>query len=262
MDWTFIIVLFCIGFAGAFVSGMVGIGGAIVNFPMLLYIPPLLGFTAFTSHQVSGISAVQVLFSTIGGVLVYGKGGYLNKKLIVYMGTSILLGSFFGSYGSRMLPEKGINLVYGILAIVAVILMLLPKKGIDDVPMDQLIVNRWLAISLSFMVGISAGIVGAGGSFILIPIMLTVLKIPTRVTIASSLAITLISSVGVTVGKVSTGQVDFLPTVIVVIASLMASPLGAKMGKQMNSKFLQDVLSIIIGLTALKVWISIIQSFI
>lgn len=262
MDWTFIIVLFCIGFAGAFVSGMVGIGGAIVNFPMLLYIPPLLGFTAFTSHQVSGISAVQVLFSTIGGVLVYRKGGYLNKKLIAYMGTSILLGSFVGSYGSHMLPEKGINLVYGILAIVAVILMLLPKKGIDDVEMDQLIVNRWLAISLSFMVGISAGIVGAGGSFILIPIMLTILKIPTRVTIASSLAITLISSVGVTVGKVSTGQVDLLPTVIVVIASLMASPLGAKMGKQMNSKVLQDVLSIIIGLMALKVWISIIQSLI
>lgn len=262
MDWTFIIVLFCIGFAGAFVSGMVGIGGAIVNFPMLLYIPPLLGFTAFTSHQVSGISAVQVLFSTIGGVLVYRKGGYLNKKLIAYMGTSILLGSFVGSYGSHMLPEKGINLVYGILAIIAVILMLLPKKGIDDVEMDQLIVNRWLAISLSFMVGISAGIVGAGGSFILIPIMLTILKIPTRVTIASSLAITLISSVGVTVGKVSTGQVDLLPTVIVVIASLMASPLGAKMGKQMNSKVLQDVLSIIIGLTALKVWISIIQSLI
>jgi uncharacterized membrane protein YfcA len=262
MAWTFIVALFLIGFLGSFISGMVGIGGAIVNFPMLLYIPPLLGFTAFTAHQVSGISAVQVLFSTIGGVLVYRKGGYLNKKIIAYMGISVLIGSFIGSYGSHLLPEKGINFVYGILAIAAVILMFLPKKGIDDVEMEQLHINKWLATSLSFIVGISAGIVGAGGAFLLVPIMLTILKIPTRVTIASSLAITLISSVGVTIGKVYTGQVDILPTVIVVIASLIASPLGAKMGKQMNIKILQGILSVLIGLTAVKVWISIIQSFI
>lgn len=261
MDWAFILALFLIGFLGSFISGMVGIGGAIVNYPMLLYIPPLLGFTAFTAHQVSGISAIQVLFSTIGGVLIYRKGGYLNKQVIAYMGISVLIGSFIGSYGSHLLPEKGINFVYGILAIAAVILMLLPKKGTDE-EMEQIHINKWLASSLSFIVGISAGIVGAGGSFLLVPIMLTILKIPTRVTIASSLAITLISSVGVTVGKVSTGQVDILPSVIVVIASLIASPLGAKMGKQMNIKVLQGILSVLIGLTAVKVWISIIQSFI
>jgi uncharacterized membrane protein YfcA len=57
--------------------------------------------------------------------------------------------------------------------------------------------------------------------------MLVVLKIPTRMTIATSLAITFISSIGSTVGKVATGQVEYIPAAIMIIASLIASPLGA-----------------------------------
>jgi uncharacterized protein len=252
MGFTFILVLFLVGFIGSFISGMVGIGGAIIYFPMLLYIPPLLGFVSFTSHQVSGISAIQVFFATIGGVLVYRKSGYLNKSVIFTMGLSVLIGSFIGSYGSNLLPEHGINLVYGILAVLAVVLMFIPRKDIENRGLDQIHINKGLAASLAFLVGISAGIVGAGGAFLLVPIMLTVLKIPTRVTIASSLAITLISSIGVTIGKVTTGQVDFLPAIVVVIASLIASPLGAKTGKVTNTKILQRILAVLIGATGVN----------
>lgn len=259
MEWPFILTLFLIGFVGSFISGMVGIGGAIINFPMLLYIPPLLGFAAFTSHAVSGISAVQVFFATIGGVLIYRKSGYLNKTVILTMGISVLMGSFIGGYGSHLLSEQGINLVYGILAVIAVILMFIPRKGSDDQPADQIKINKFLAIILAFLVGIAAGIVGAGGAFLLVPIMLTVLKIPTRITIASSLAITLISSIGVTIGKVTTGQVDLLPSIVVVVASLIASPLGAKIGKSMNTRILQAILATLIAATAIKIWYNIFQ---
>ena len=47
---------------------MVGIGGAIINYPMILYIPVLLGFTGYTAHEVSGITAVQVFFATFAGM--------------------------------------------------------------------------------------------------------------------------------------------------------------------------------------------------
>ncbi|MFJ8265273.1 sulfite exporter TauE/SafE family protein [Peribacillus asahii] len=258
MDIGFMIVIFLIGFIGSYLSGMVGIGGSIIKYPMLLYIPPLFGIAAFSAHEVSGISAVQVLFATIGGVWVYRKGGYLNKTLIGYMGISILLGSFIGSYGSRWMSESGINVIYGILALIAAVMMFIPKKNIDDQSFDQVTFNKWLAIGLAFIVGIGSGIVGAAGSFLLVPIMLTVLKIPTRMTIASSLAITFISSIGSTVGKVSTGQVDLYPAVIMIIASLIASPLGAKAGKKMNTKVLQVLLALLISATAIKIWIDIV----
>lgn len=87
-SFLFIAVIFLIGFVGSFISGMIGIGGSIIKYPLLLYIPALFGFSAFTAHEVSWISAVQVLFATIGGVWAYRKGGYLNKMLIIYMGVS------------------------------------------------------------------------------------------------------------------------------------------------------------------------------
>jgi uncharacterized protein len=258
MDITFIITIFLIGFIGSYISGMLGIGGSIIKYPMLLYIPPLFGLAAFSAHEVSGISAVQVFFATIGGVWAYRKGGFLNKTLIGYMGVSILIGSFVGGYGSRLMTEGGINLVYGILALIAAVMMFVPKKGIDEIPLDQVKFNKWLAASLAFIVGIGSGIVGAAGAFLLVPIMLVVLKIPTRMTIASSLAITFLSSIGATIGKITTGQVEFLPSVIMIVASLIASPLGAMAGKRINTKILQVVLALLILATAIKIWMDIL----
>nr|WP_239094359.1 sulfite exporter TauE/SafE family protein [Bacillus sp. B15-48] len=258
VEFGFILTIFLIGFIGSFISGMLGIGGSIIKYPMLLYIPPALGFAAFTAHEVSGISAVQVFFATIGGVWAYRKGGYLNKSLIAYMGISILIGSFIGGYGSKMMSEGGINFIYGILALIAAVMMFIPKKGIDEIPLEQVTFNKWLAASLSLVVGVGAGIVGAAGAFLLVPIMLVVLKIPTRMTIASSLAITLISSIGATVGKITTGQVDYFPAGIMVIASLIASPFGAIVGKKINTKVLQVILAVLILATAMNIWIDIL----
>lgn len=258
MDITWIITIFLIGFIGSYVSGMLGIGGAIINFPMLLYIPSLLGFTAFTAHQVSGISAVQVMFASIAGVWAYRKGDYLNKSLILYMGGAILTGSFVGSYGSQFLSEASVNIVYGILALIAAVMMFIKKKQIDEKPLQEVIFNKPLATILAFIVGIGSGIVGAGGGFLLVPIMLVVLGIPTRMTIATSLAIIFISSIGGTIGKLMTGQVDYYPAAIMVVASLIAAPLGAKTGKKMNTKMLQIILAVLILVTAIKIWVDIL----
>lgn len=258
MDITFIITIFLIGFIGSYISGMLGIGGSIIKYPMLLYIPPIFGLAAFSAHEVSGISAVQVLFASISGVWAYRKGGYLNKSLILYMGISVLIGSVIGSFGSQSMSEDGINIVYGLLALIAAVMMFVPKKGIDDIPLDQVKFNKWLAALLALIVGLGSGVVGAAGGFLLVPIMLVVLKIPTRVTIASSLAITFISSIGATVGKVSTGQVDYYPAIIMVIASIIAAPLGAMAGKKMNTKILQVILALLILATAIKIWMGIL----
>lgn len=258
MDIAWIITIFLIGFIGSYISGMLGIGGSIIKYPMLLYIPPMFGFVAFTAHEVSGISAVQVLFASIAGVWAYRKGGYLNKSLIVYMGGAILVGSFVGSFSSQSLSEASVNIVYGILALIAAIMMFIPNKQVDDIALDQVTFNKPLAALLSFIVGIGSGIVGAAGGFLLVPIMLVVLKIPTRMTIATSLAITFISSIGATIGKVTTGQVEYFPAVIMIIASLIAAPLGAKFGKRLNTKILKMILAVLILATAIKIWLDIL----
>ncbi|RXT07922.1 sulfite exporter TauE/SafE family protein [Ammoniphilus sp. CFH 90114] len=258
LDLTYIIVLFAIGFIGSIISGMVGIGGSIIKYPMLLYIPPMLGFVAFTAQEVSAISAVQVFFATLAGMAVFRKGGYINKALVLTMGIAIVFGSFIGGYGSQFLANSTINLVYAVLALIAAIMMFLPKKGNDEMDFTQLKFNKPLAATLAGIIGIVSGIVGAAGAFITVPVMLVILKIPTRVAIASSLAITFISSIGSTIGKFMGGHMLLIPSIVMIIASTLAAPLGAKISKKLNTKVLQWILAALIVATVIKIWSEIL----
>lgn len=254
MSFAAFVTLLCIGLFGSFVSGMVGIGGSVVKYPLLLYIPPLLGVAEFTAHQVSGISAIQVLFATAAGMWAYRRGHFLHYRLIVYMGVPIILGSFFGAYTAQYLPESSINLVYASLGTIAMILMFIPKPAVEGPSSAEIDFNRPLAAILAGGVGVFSGVVGAAGAFLLVPIMLVILRIPLRVTIASSLAITFISSIGSTLGKLWVGDILFGPAVILVWASIVAAPLGAYFGQRLNAKWLQVILALLITVTCFKIW--------
>lgn len=259
MDVFWIIILFAIGFIGSLISGMVGIGGSIIKYPMLLYIPPAFGFVAFTAQEVSAISAVQVFFATLAGMFAFRKGGYINKALVLSMGIVIVIGSFAGGYGSKFLPDSVINTTYAVLALIAAVMMFFPKKGDEEGDFTNIQFNKPLAAILAMVIGVSSGIVGAAGAFITVPVMLVVLRIPTRVAIASSLAITFISSIGATAGKLMGGHMLLLPSIVMVAASLIASPIGAHISKRLNTKVLQWILVALIGATVIKIWLDILK---
>lgn len=258
MDYAWIITLFAIGFVGSLISGMVGIGGSIIKYPMLLYIPPALGFVAFSAQEVSAISAVQVFFATLAGMFAFRKGGYINKQLVLSMGVAIVIGSFAGGYGSKFMSDDTINIVYAVLALIAGIMMFLPKKGDEEGDYTKLTFNRPLAAASAALIGILSGIVGAAGAFITVPVMLVLLRIPTRVAIASSLAITFISSIGSTAGKLMGGHMLLIPSVVMVVASTVAAPIGAMISKKLNAKVLQWMLAALIVATVIKIWIDIL----
>lgn len=136
--------------------------------------------------------------------------------------------------------------------------MLIPTRVKQADPEGVIAFNKWIAAISAFIVGIVSGVVGAGGAFILIPIMLTVLKIPTRITIASSLAIVFISAIGGVIGKITAGSVPIIPTIFVVVGSLLGAPLGSRVSSKINVRFLRYALVILISLTAVKIWSSIL----
>lgn len=254
-----------IGLIGSFFSGLLGIGGAIINYPLLMYVPEWFGVQQLTPKEVSSISMFQVFFASLAGVIAFRKQSkngaeVVHKGLVYVMGISILIGSVLGAFSSKFMPNSLINLIYGILAVLAVIMMLIPSRGNrDEVRLEQLSFNKWVAASSAFLVGIVSGIVGAGGAFILIPIMLTVLKIPTQITIASSLAIVFISAVGGLAGKIFAAHVPVGLTIFTVIGSLVGAPIGSKISRHLNVKYLRIGLAVLIALTAIKIWTGILD---
>jgi len=263
MDVLLYVVLLALGLIASFLSGLLGIGGAIINYPLLLYVPPMIGAAEFTAQEVSSISMFQVFFGSLAGVIAYRQSqkktgkSLIHRGLVLYMGSSILMGSFIGGLSSQYLSSYTIHIIYGILAIVAVLLMLIPNKGKKEGVDGEVRFHKGVAIASAFTVGIVSGIVGAGGAFILIPLMLNVMKIPIRVTIASSLAIVFISAIGGVIGKLSAGHLLFMPTLFVIIGSLIGAPLGSRISSKINARVLRYILVVLISATAVKIWSSV-----
>src|SRR5699024_8016698 len=134
----------------------------------------------------------------------------------------------------------------------------MPKQNVEETTFNQQTFKRGLGSLLAWFVGVGAGIVGAGGSFLLVPTMLVILKIPTRMTIASSLAITFLSSIGTTTSNVVAGQVTRPPAIIIVVATLIATPLVAKPCKIIDTTYIQWILAILVSGTAVEVLMDIL----
>jgi uncharacterized membrane protein YfcA len=258
MDFTFSLFLLLIGMLVGFLSGLLGIGGGIVMFPLLLYVPPLLGLGSIDVKGVTGLTMVQGFFSALAAVLYYHKNALVNKTLVITLGLSLFLSSLLGSIVSKSAPDSMLLLVFGILALIASVMMLIPRSyAQDDLTEDKVSFNKSLTIAIGIVLGFSIGLVGQGGAFILIPTLLYVLKIPLRVALGSTLAIGLFSASAGLVGKVATGQVPYLMALPLLAGAIPSARWGSIVGKRTKTQFLKWLLAALIMATAIKVWLDI-----
>ena len=87
-------------------------------------------------------------------------------------------------------------------------------------------ISIWIPIGVGFGVGFMAGLLGAGGGFILMPILIFVLGIPTIVAVGTDLfQVVITGSVGTLVYSLS-NNVDLLMAVIMLATASMGSQLG------------------------------------
>jgi uncharacterized membrane protein YfcA len=170
------------------------------------------------------------------------------------MGGSIALAALAGSILSAWIANETLMLVFAVLAIIAAVLMCFPKEeseAIEDA--RDYAFSIPLAVSIALAVGLLGGMVGQGGSFILIPLMLYALGLPTRVVIGSNLAIVFLSSLAGFVGKGVTGQIPLIPAAFLVAGALPGAQVGSVLSQRTSARWLRTALALVIGLAALRI---------
>lgn len=254
-------LLIALGFVGAFVAGLVGVGGAVVMIPLLLYVPPLVGQLALDMHTVAGITMIQVAAAGAAGLLGHAKHQQIDRRLVLVLGGAMVVGSAAGAAASRMVSGDALRAVFATIALVAAIVMFVPRRepdrGIEnhDPPF-----NGALALGSGLAIGFLVGMVGAGGGFLLLPLMLYVLRIPMRAAVGTSLAIVALSGVAGSVGKALTGQVNWLLALALVVGALPGAGLGAAVSRRVRTETLGYILGGLIALAALKMWWEILMA--
>ena len=249
MDISTVIMMLLIGVFGGFISGLVGIGGAIIIYPAILLLPPLFGVPAYSAYIASGLTSSQVFFSTLSGSLKARKKTEFSSPLVIYMSGGMITGSMLGALLANLFNAAFVNAIYIIIALIALILMFINVKP----NLNQSSFNKPLLVMVGLFVGIISGIVGAGGAFIIIPILLVLFKLPMNMVVANSIVIAFISSIGAFIIKLIQGYIPLENALFLIIGSIIFAPLGLKLGKKVPSFVQKWIISILIIIAIIQI---------
>ncbi len=248
-----------LGLGTGFLSGLLGIGGGIVMAPLLLYVPPLLGLEPLSMRIVAGLTIVQGLLASISGALSHRQFRMVSERLSLYMGVSIFIAAMAGGAGSRYVSNEILLFLFACLALGAALLMLVPVKKDSEKPdVDRLTFHRWRAVTAASGVGLLGGLVGQGGSFILIPLMTSFVKIPTRIAIGSNLAIVFLSTIAGFIGKATTGQIAWMLAMPIALTVVPATYVGSLASRAVSVPGLRKTLAALIAIVAIRIWGSLL----
>jgi uncharacterized membrane protein YfcA len=117
-----LIIVLAIGLTAGFLSGSMGIGGAIIVIPSLMF------FLGFSTQQAQGTSlALMTIPVMLVSAINYYQAGKVNIKIALIMSITFIIGGYIGSKLSVNLPEKVIRKAFAVLLLAVSIKMFLGK---------------------------------------------------------------------------------------------------------------------------------------
>jgi uncharacterized membrane protein YfcA len=253
MDPSLAFLLLTLGLITGFFSGLLGIGGGILMAPLLLYVPPLFRLGLIDMKTVAALTMAQGFFASLSAVLLHKRYHHVCTRLVLTMGSAALVGSFTGAVFSAYVSDRLLLAVFSVLALIAAGIMFFPIDDQEAAQSESFSFPFYTAFSIPLVLGFFLGLVGQGGAFIWIPIMLYIIKVPTRLALGSSLGIVLLSASAGLMGKIMTGQVFWNLAVFLVIGALIGGQLGAYQSQRTKPVFLRHCLAVIIVLSAIRI---------
>ena len=274
------LVILGLGGVVGLLSGIFGVGGGFLMTPLLIMfgIPPTVA-AASDSNQIVGASTSGTLahfrlgnvdfkmglLLLVGGV-AGGTVGVQIIKVLRQLGnadflinvTYVLMLGIIGSYmfaeslqSMRQSPKKihavGIKKesLYGRTVKTLPWQMEFRRSGVR--------VSVLMVLILGILVGILAAIMGVGGGFIMVPVMVYMLRMPMHVVVGTSLFQILFTCINVTIMQAWTNHtVDFILALVLLIGSSIGAQLGAKLGKKLRGDQLKILLASLVLVVMVK----------
>jgi len=259
-------------------SGLFGVGGGFLMTPFLIFlgVPPAYA----VANEANNILATSVSGSTTH---------YLKNTLDYKMGFMIVIGGTIGTtlgiltftyFKDLGKIDTVISLAYMYILAIIGTLMLVESLGEIDrakrnvVVKKKLHVHYWIhglplrmrfpksklyesiftPILIGLLVGFIAAIMGIGGAFILVPAMIYIIKMPTRLVPGTSLFVTIFVSVIVTfLHSFNYGSIDLLLVAMLVVGSIIGVQIGQKLGEKIDSSGLRALLAILLLIVGIAI---------
>jgi uncharacterized membrane protein YfcA len=266
------------GLAVGFISGMFGIGGGFLMTPLLIFI---------------GISPAVVVASVspqIAASLFTGFLAYWRRRAIDFaLGAMLLVGGGIGTISGVWLFTKlravdqldlMIGLAYvALLGTVGILMVIESVQAINrsrhGIPADRRqggqhiwfhglplkirfkrsriyisVIPVW---AIGFIIGFIGAVLGVGGGFMLVPMMIYLLRVPTATVIGTSMILTLITMISATVLHAAADHlVDAVLALVLMVGGVIGAQFGARAGQKMRGERLRLLLGILVLLVGTR----------
>lgn len=277
-------LLLGIGGVVGFLSGLFGVGGGFLITPLLFFIgvpPPVAVATG----------ANQVVASSISGVLAQLR----RKGVDFHMGTVLLVGGFIGSaigvWVFALMTRLGqidlfVQLSYvlflgliGAMMFQESVRSLLKSRKAGGAPIRRAHVHSWvhgLPFKMKFrasglyisvippvLIGASVGflsaIMGVGGGFILVPAMIYLLGMPTKVVIGTSLfQIIFVTGFTTVMHAVNSQTVDMMLALLLILGGVIGAQIGTRVGVRLKAEQLRILLSLLVLTVSIRIAVDLL----
>ena len=273
-----VLLIFAMGGIVGILSGIFGVGGGFLMTPLLIMagIPPTVA-AASDSNQIVGASTSGTLAHyrlgnvdfkmgivlLIGGV-IGGTMGVQIIKILRHLGnadflikvTYVLMLGFVGFY---MFVESLQALKKDKVGVVAAKKESKYARLVNQLPWQVNFDKSGIRLSilmplvLGTFVGVLAAIMGVGGGFIMVPVMVYLLRMPMHVVVGTSLFQILFTCIDVTIMQAYTNHtVDFILALILLLGSTLGAQFGAKISKRLKGDQLKIFLASLVLLVMVK----------
>jgi len=236
----------------AIVMSMTGRGGG--NF----YVPVMIA-AGLAIHEAATIAQFILFFTAVAALIIFHKNKTVDWKLALVIDPPTDIMAFVGGYYSHMFTGSVLKFVFAFLLVFAGVFMLFPiKEKTQDGPKrfgfwhrkfeeNSYVVNLWLAIPITALTGLVAGMVGISGGSFKIPLMVLACGVPMRVAIGTSSAMVAVTALMGFLGHAANG--DFNP--VWAIPLMIVAVLGGLIGGKCSLKTKPDNLKRIFAYTTL-----------
>ena len=273
-----VLLVLAMGLAVGFISGMFGIGGGFLMTPLLIFIgvQPAVAVASVSTHVAS---------SSFSGALAYWRRNAIDVTLAL----TLLAGGVVGSVGGVALftwlrAQDQLDLVIGLsyvtlLSIVGVLLIgesaraiMRSRQGkpadlrrpgshiwLHGLPLklrfkrSKVYVSAIPVLAIGVIIGFIGAIMGLGGGFLLVPMLIYLLRVPTSTVIGTSLTLTFLTMLSATVLHAATNhQVDAVLALILMVGGVIGAQFGALAGHRIRGEQLRLLLGVLVLAVGLR----------
>lgn len=240
------IFLFIAIFFISLILTMVGLGGGLIFSPLFV----ILGFA---KSEAASASLFLNLIAAASAAYTYSRKKMVDFSLSIPLIISSGLAAPIGSYLNVRINLKPFLIILAIVLALAGVRMLMSPTGEVEANVMGSSKKIIAGIGIGACIGVMGGLLGIGGGVFIVPLLIYVIKTPTKIAAASSTFIVCFSSLTGFLGYVSMEKINWLFILPAAVASFAGGQAGARiMSASLKGKSIRVIFSIILFVLCAK----------